>query len=126
MTLIDYLGERHTVPGRVGMSLTEVCEKHGMDLLTCDASGGGLPVFERKSETWVKDLYGEGMLARLYVEARRPQLLAWWLATNRSQTGAREDDGCLCLRGERAAQGGGGGGGGQGVVTAGQSPWLRC
>ena len=60
MTLIDYLGERHTLAARTGMSLVDVCARHGLDLLYCDALGGGTPIEVKVSEDFTKDIYGEG------------------------------------------------------------------
>ena len=66
VTFVDYKGERHTVPGRVGERLTEVAQTHGLtDILHCDASGGGA-VYERaNSDTWTEDLFGEGPTSAL-------------------------------------------------------------
>ena len=60
VTFIDYLGQRHPVPGRVGMTLTDVCLKHNMDLLQCDASDGGTAKEDEMTDDYTRDLYGEG------------------------------------------------------------------
>ena len=60
VTFIDYLGQRHPVAGRVGMALTDVCAKHDMDLLYCDAAGGGTATTEKMTDDYARDLYGEG------------------------------------------------------------------
>ena len=55
LTFIDHEGSRATVPGRVGMSISDVAEMHGIDIgPTC---GGGV-IDKVHSDEWTEDLFG--------------------------------------------------------------------
>lgn len=57
LTFIDHEGSRATVPGRVGQTVSDVAQMHGIDIGPT-ANGG---VRERaNSEVWQEDLFGEG------------------------------------------------------------------
>ena len=66
ITFIDYLGERHSVKGRVGQTLVDVCRMHDMDLLEDDsAQQGGAVHHVIRTERWTEDLFGEDVQSTL-------------------------------------------------------------
>ena len=57
ITFIDHEGSRAVVPGRVGMTVSEVAELHGIDIGPTAVAG----VVERvNTDAWTEDLFGEG------------------------------------------------------------------
>jgi len=57
ITFVDHEGSRAVVPGRVGMTVSEVAELHGIDIGPTAVAG----VVERvNSDVWTEDLFGEG------------------------------------------------------------------
>lgn len=57
ITFVDHEGSRVVVPGRVGMTVSEVAELHGIDIGPTAVAG----VVERvNSDVWTEDLFGEG------------------------------------------------------------------
>ena len=57
ITFVDHEGSRAGVPGRVGMTVSEVAELHGIDIGPTAVAG----VVERvNSDVWTEDLFGEG------------------------------------------------------------------
>ena len=66
ITLIDYLGQRHLVKGRVGQTLVDLCRMHDMDLLEDDSiDQGGQVHHEIRSDRWTEDLFGEDVQSTL-------------------------------------------------------------
>ena len=66
VTLIDYLGQRHSVKGRVGQTLVDLCRMHEMDLLEDDSiSQGGQVHHVVRSDRWTEDLFGEDVQSSL-------------------------------------------------------------
>lgn len=66
VTLIDYLGQRHSVKGRVGQTLVDLCRMHEMDLLEDDSiSQGGQVHHVIRSDRWTEDLFGEDVQSSL-------------------------------------------------------------
>jgi hypothetical protein len=66
VTFVDYLGHRHTVLGRVGQSLVDVCRTYDMDLLECDTVHGGGNQYEViHNDVWTEDVFGEGPVSSL-------------------------------------------------------------
>ena len=57
LTFIDHEGSRATVPGRIGQTISDVAEMHGIDI--GPTAGGGVREREN-SEVWSEDLFGEG------------------------------------------------------------------
>jgi len=57
IVFIDHEGSRAVVPGRVGMSVAEVAELHGIDIGPTSVGGVREKVH---SERWTEPLYGEG------------------------------------------------------------------
>ena len=57
IVFIDHEGSRATVPGRVGMSVAEVAQLHGIDIGPVALGGVREAV---RSEKWTEDLFGEG------------------------------------------------------------------
>jgi hypothetical protein len=61
VTFVDYTGARHTVPGRVGMSLVDVAVMHELDMLSLsECGGGGARTTLVHSPTFTEDMFGEG------------------------------------------------------------------
>ena len=57
ITFVDHEGSRAVVPGRVGMTVSEVAELHGIDIGPTAVAG----VVERvNSDVWTEDLFGNG------------------------------------------------------------------
>ena len=78
ITFIDHEGSRAIVPGRIGMTISDVAELHGIDIgPTC---GGGV-VDKVHSEVWTEDLFGEGVnlgydhvkIPQVWLEKVRPR-----------------------------------------------------
>lgn len=57
ITFIDHEGSRAVVPGRVGMSVAQVAELHGIDI---GPTSMGAPRSVVHSPNWTEDLFGEG------------------------------------------------------------------
>lgn len=57
LTFVDYEGNRTSVPGRIGQTVYDIAEMHGIEL--GPSSVGGIK--DRvNSDTWIENLYGEG------------------------------------------------------------------
>ena len=57
LNFVDYEGKRQTVPGRVGQTIHEVAQMHGIEVGPCSVGGVKARV---NSDTWTETLFGEG------------------------------------------------------------------
>ena len=57
IVFIDHEGSRAIVPGRVGMSIAEVAQLHGIDIGPISMGGAREA---KRSDKWTEDLFGEG------------------------------------------------------------------
>jgi len=59
ITFVDREGNRATVPARVGKSILDTAQLHGVDL-EGSCQGGGSATQVRRTEEWVEQTFGEG------------------------------------------------------------------